>query len=81
MRLLVLEAKSHTLKRNDGLDLCHAVMATSSASFASLDKHWKRRVSLLPTPNQLAQVFYRPELDQLVDEFEAAVYGLPSAGA
>lgn len=73
MRLLVFEAKSRTLKKNDGLDLCHTVLASSTAALASLDKHWKGRVLRLPTPNELARVFYRPELDELVEALEAAV--------
>lgn len=71
LRLLVREAK--TLKKGDGLDFCHAVMASAYGSIATLDKHWKRRVESLPKPNRLAKIYYRPEVDQLVDVLESLV--------
>jgi hypothetical protein len=73
LRTLVLEAKSHQLKRNDALDFCHAVLATAYGSLATLDKAWKRRVGTLPQPCRVARVFYRPELEQLVSMLEALV--------
>lgn len=78
LRLLVLEAKARKIKKNDGLDFCHAVMAASTAGIATLDKHWKGRVERLPKPNQLAKMFYRPEVDKMVDLFESAVEKLIS---
>ena len=48
-------------------------MATAYGSIATLDKHWKRRIENLPKPNRLAKVYYRPEVDQLVDVLESLV--------
>jgi len=78
LRLLVFEAKARQLKKNDGLDFCHAVMAASTAGIATLDKHWKGRVERLPKPHQLAKLFYRPEVDEMVRLFESAVEELIS---
>lgn len=71
-RTLILEAKSHQLKKGDAIDLSHAVMASAFATFGAIDKHWKRRIDALPTPNQLARIYYEPELDQMMDDIEAA---------
>jgi hypothetical protein len=73
VRSLVLEAKAYKLKKGDGLDFCHAVMAAAFASVATLDKHWKRRIESLPTPNKLARIYYGLELDEMVDHIEAWV--------
>lgn len=69
LRIMAVEANS--LKANDGLDFCHAVMACAFASFATLDTQWKRRVASLPTPNHLALVYSEPELDQMVTDMES----------
>lgn len=71
MRLLVKESKAYVFKPHDGLDLSHAVMAASTAVIATLDKQWKARVSRLPEAHQLAKVFYRPEVEQMVALLEA----------
>jgi len=70
MRTLVREAKAFQFKDHDSLDLCHAVLAAAYGNLVTLDKQWKRRVELLPKPNQVAKVYYRPEVDELVDELE-----------
>jgi hypothetical protein len=70
-RTLMLEAKSHQLKRGDGTDFCHTIMASAYASLGTLDKHWKRRVDNFPKPNQLAHIYYAPEIDKMVDDIEA----------
>jgi hypothetical protein len=49
IRSLILEAKSHRLKRNDGIDFCQAVIASAFASFAALDRPWKRRIETSQT--------------------------------
>ena len=46
-------------------------MASAFASVGTLDRQWKRRVDGLPKPNQLAHIYYEPELDIMVDEIEA----------
>jgi hypothetical protein len=79
-RTLILEAKSHQLKKGDGIDLSHAVMASAFANFGAIDKHWKRRIDALPKPNQLARIYYEPELDQMIDDIEAALKSM-RAGA
>jgi hypothetical protein len=80
MRNLIAD-KGDTLKSGDGSDLFHAVMASAYSRFAALDKHWKRRVENLPKPNRLAQVYYEPELPQMVADIEVAVSHLRSRGA
>lgn len=77
LRMLVLNAKGQAIKKGDGLDFCHAVMATAYGSIATLDKQWKRRVEKLPKPNRLAKMYYRPEVDQLVHKLETLVALLP----
>jgi hypothetical protein len=71
IRDLILEAKGYQLKKNDGLDFCHTVIAVSFASVAALDKQWKRRVANLPKPNGVAPVFCANELDTMVDLMES----------
>ena len=68
LRIMAIEAGS--LKAGDWMDFCHAVMACAFASFATLDKHWKRRVASLPTPNRLARIYGPSELDQMVTDME-----------
>jgi hypothetical protein len=67
LRITVVEADS--LKKGDGLDFCHAVIACAFGSFAALDTQWKRRVGALP-PNALARVYSPRELDQMVTDME-----------
>jgi len=73
MRKLILEAKSYHLKKGDGIDFCQAVLASSIATIATLDKHWKRRIEELPKPNGLAHIYYDSELDTMVEDFETRV--------
>ncbi len=73
LRTLVLEAKGFQLKRGDIADLCHAVIGSAYARFAALDRQWKRRVESLPKPNDVAIVYYRPELDQFARDLERAI--------
>jgi len=70
VRTLIVEAKAYALKKNDGLDFFHAVMASAFASVATLDKHWKRRVDNLPKPNGLASIYYEPQLDKMMTDIE-----------
>lgn len=69
-RVIWNEARAYRLKANDGIDFCHAVVASSYGSIITLDRHWKRRILEIPKPHCLARTFYRAELDELVDEFE-----------
>lgn len=80
MRGLVLEANSYRLKKGDGLDLSHAVLASSFASVGALDRHWKRRVDRIPKPNSLAPIYCSPQLDALVSDLESALRSM-KAGA
>ena len=73
IRLLVVGGKAYRFKKGDGADLCHSIAAGAFATFATLDKQWKGRMGRLPKPNQLAAVYYEPELDQLVTDLEVAV--------
>jgi hypothetical protein len=76
VRNLILEAKAYRLKKGDGGDFCHAVMAGAFARFATLDKHWKRRIEVLPTPNKIARIYYQPELDSMIADIECVVESL-----
>jgi hypothetical protein len=67
---LLAEAKSHQIKKGDGLDFCHAVMGSTFASVATLDKQWKRRVGSLPRPNGLARIYSPTELDTMVSDID-----------
>ena len=69
-RILITEAKGYQFKSHDGLDLCHTAVASAYGSVIALDKQWKRRVQALPTPNQVAQTYYRNELDELLVTME-----------
>jgi hypothetical protein len=73
LRTLIVESKAYQIKKGDGLDFCHAVMASAFASVAALDKHWKRRVENLPKPNKLAHIYSRRELDTMVTDIESWV--------
>lgn len=64
------------VKQGDGIDFCHAVMAAAFSNFATLDKQWKVRVENLPKPNELPRVYYRPEIDAMVRDLEAALVHL-----
>jgi hypothetical protein len=72
LQTLVRQAKSFAFKDGDALDLCHAVMAASYASFATLDRQWKARVEAMPEAARLARVYYAPELERFVGDFAAA---------
>jgi hypothetical protein len=70
VRTLIVESKAFKLKKGDGVDFCHAVIASAFASFATLDRHWKRRVEALAKPNGLARIYYAPQLDNMVSDIE-----------
>jgi hypothetical protein len=72
MRELISDS-GFQLKKGDGMDFCHAVMGSSFAVFATLDKQWKRRVENFPTPNQAARIYYEPEIGTMVADIEAAL--------
>ena len=61
------------MKKGDGMDFCHAMMASSFAVFATLDKQWKGRVERFPTPNRAARIYYEPELGAMVADIEAGL--------
>jgi hypothetical protein len=70
VRTMVRESKSYGFKRNDGLDLCHAVMAVGYSQVATLDKNWKRRARAIPHADKLGRVYYGPEMERLVADLE-----------
>jgi hypothetical protein len=72
MRELISDS-GFQMKKGDGMDFCHAVMASSFAVFAALDKQWKRRVENFPKPNGAARIYYEPELDTMVADIETAL--------
>jgi hypothetical protein len=73
LKTLIVESKQYAIKKGDGLDFCHASIASAFASFAALDKNWKRRVDDMPKPNRLARTYYGPELDSMVGDMEYAL--------
>ena len=75
LRTLIEEA--HAMKANDAMDFSHAVIGSAYGSFATLDKHWKRRVENLPKPNGLARTYYAPQLDQMVTDMETLLATQP----
>jgi hypothetical protein len=66
----MLIEEAHNIKPNDAMDFSHAVIGSAYGSFATLDKHWKRRVENLPRPNSLARIYSPRELDQMVTDME-----------
>ena len=74
----LIDDRGDTLKQGDGNDFFHSVMASAYASFAALDRHWKRRIERLPKPNSLARIYYEPELPQMIADIEAALLQLKS---
>jgi hypothetical protein len=78
MRTLIVEAKGFHLKKGDGIDFCQSVLASSIATIAALDKHWKRKIEAIPKPNGLARIYYGTELelDSMVEDVEARVKAL-----
>jgi len=68
---LVMEARAFQIKQGDGHDFFHSVMASAYSQFAALDKHWKRRIEMLPKPNRLATIYYEPQLNDLATAVEA----------
>jgi len=68
--LRIIASEADSLKKGDGMDFCHAVMACAFGSFATLDKRWKRRADSLPKPNQLARTYSPLELEQMVTDME-----------
>jgi hypothetical protein len=74
-REMVLDT-GYQIKKGDGIDFCHAVMASAFATFATLDKQWKRRIDNLPKPNRTARTYYEPQLAAMMDDIEAAIVQL-----
>ncbi len=70
LRQLVIEAKAFQYKKSDGLDFCHAVLASAYGSMITLDKQWKRRVENLHWQDLHPKVYYRTQVDELVDVLE-----------
>jgi hypothetical protein len=76
VRILILESRSYAMMPGDGIDFCQAVIGSAFSSVATLDKKWKRRVEMMSKPNKLARIYYSPELNDMVDDIEAAVLQL-----
>jgi len=72
MRDLVCD-NGYQMRKGDGIDFCHAVMATAFSTIATLDKQWKRRVQNLPKPNKIPHIYYEPELGAMIDAVEAGL--------
>ena len=70
VRQLILESRSRVIVPNDGIDFAQAVIGSAYASVATLDKHWKRRIEMLPKPNRVARIYYQQELDHMVRDIE-----------
>ncbi len=74
MRDLISDS-GYQLKKGDGIDFCHAVMASAFANFATLDKQWKRRVGKTAHLHGV-RIYYEPELGAMVNDIEAALVEL-----
>jgi len=72
LRALILD-RGYQLKKGDGIDFHHAVLASALASYATLDKGWKRRVETLPKPNKVPRIFYEPEIPEMITSIETQV--------
>ena len=60
--------KTHEpLKKSDGLDYHHAVVALAYCDVVVLDKQWAARVQRFPAPTPMARVYKVGELKELVD--------------
>jgi hypothetical protein len=70
VELLVVQ-RGLTLKRGDGVDFNHALIAATLADLASLDKAWKRRLLEVRAWPGRPTVFYRPEAEAMVTSLEA----------
>jgi len=79
MRDLISD-RGYQIKKGDGIDFFHAVMASAFSTFATLDKQWKRRVENLPKPNGSPRIYYEPELGEMVHDIEAALGQLKEPG-
>jgi hypothetical protein len=77
MRDLIAD-RGFQFKAGDAMDLGHAVVASAFANFATLDKHWKRRVEHLPKPNGNPRIYYEPEIEDMVTDLENALTQLRS---
>jgi hypothetical protein len=79
----LISDKGDQLKEGDGADFCHAVIGSAFANFATLDKHWKRRVENLPKPKRLARIYYEREIEGMITDIEShlAKLGALRAGA
>ena len=75
MRDLVCDS-GYQVKKGDGMDFCHAVVASAFATFATLDKQWKRRAENLPKPNRVSRIYYEPELGSMISDIEAGLVEL-----
>ena len=73
VRILATELKFHQLKKGDETDFLHATLGCAYAHVLALDKHWKRRVGMLPEAGSLARCFYKNELNSLVTCLEGLV--------
>jgi hypothetical protein len=73
MRNLILEAKSRPLRKGDGMDFSHAVLASAFSTVGTLDQQWKRRIENLPKPNRLAPIYSCQQLDRMVTDIESAL--------
>jgi hypothetical protein len=51
-------------------------LGSAFANFATLDKHWKRRVEHLPKPNPLARIYYEREIEEMITDIESQRAGL-----
>jgi hypothetical protein len=79
MRALICDS-GFQIRRGDGIDFHHAVIASAFANFSALDKQWKMRVENLPKPNTLSKIYYEPELNVMVADIEAALRQLKTSG-
>jgi hypothetical protein len=71
--MMIKDAKSRQLEKNDFADLCHAMIALSFGVIATLDKKWRDRAKAIKHIDKLARVYYAEELENFVADLETSV--------
>lgn len=76
----LISDRGYQIKKGDGVDFHHAVMAAAISSFATLDKQWKRRLEDLPKPNKVPRIYYEPEIPAMITDIESQLATLKATG-
>ena len=77
----LIQNRALQIRKGDGLDFTHAVIATAFATFATLDSQWKVRVESLPKPNKIPRIYGDSQLEAMIRDIEAAQAQLKHAAS